>query len=103
MSNPCLILEVSDHEQWAPFRGCRKLPLTRQPTVLHPSREVAEQEAIRLSLAHPECMFAVLEVVSAARSVKVPTHVTVGGKVFAERLLPRLMLVGDDASSDIPF
>ncbi|CAM3352290.1 hypothetical protein [Paracidovorax anthurii] len=102
MSNPCLILEVSDHDQWEPFRGCQRLPPDRRPTVLHPSREVAEEEALRLARTHPGRMFAVMEVVTAARTVAVPTHVTLGGLVFADRQLPRLMQVGDGAD-EIPF
>lgn len=70
--------------------------------MLHPSREVAEQEALRLAGAHPERMFAVLEVVTATRAVKVPAHVTLGGQVFAERSLTRLMQVSD-GRDDIPF
>ena len=76
----------------------RRLP----PTVLHPSREVAEQEALRLASAHPERIFAILEVVTATRTVKVPTHVTLGGQVFADRNLARLMQVGD-GRDDVPF
>ena len=49
MSNPCMVLDVTDHDQWAPFRGCHRIPEDCRPTVLHPSREVAEQEALRLA------------------------------------------------------
>ena len=47
-------------------------------------------------------MFAILEVVTATRTVKVPTHVTLGGQVFADRNLARLMQVGD-GRDDVPF
>ena len=94
MSNPCMVLDVTDHDQWAPFRGCHRIPEDCRPTVLHPSKEVAEQEALRLASAHPERMFAILEVVTATRTVKVPTHVTLGGQVFADRNPARLMQVG---------
>ena len=102
MSNPCMVLDVTDHDQWAPFRGCHRIPEDCRPTVLHPSREVAEQEALRLASAYPERMFAILEVVTATRTVKVPTHVTLGGQVFADRNLARLMQVGD-GRDDFPF
>ena len=102
MSNPCLVLEVSERDDWQPFRGCHRGPEDCRPTVLHPSREVAEQEAMRLASAHPGRMFAILEVVSATRTVKVPTHVTLGGTVFMDRDLPRLMVVGDNGD-DVPF
>ena len=102
MSNPCMVLDVTEHGQWAPFRGCHRIPDDCRPTVLHPSREVAEQEAPRLATAHPERMFAILEVVTATRTVKVPTHVTLGGQVFSDRNLARLMQVGD-GRDDVPF
>lgn len=102
MSNPCVVIEVSGHHDWTPFRGCHRIPDDCRPTVLHPSREVAEQEALRLATAHPERMFAIFEVVTATRTVKVPTHVTLGGQVFAERNLARLMQVGD-GRDDVPF
>lgn len=97
-----MVLDVTEHDQWAPFRGCHRIPEDCRPTVLHPSREVAEQEAPRLASAHPERIFAILEVVTATRTVKVPTHVTLGGQVFAERNLARLMQVGD-GRDDVPF
>lgn len=97
-----MVLDVTEHGQWAPFRGCHRIPDDCRPTVLHPSREVAEQEAPRLATAHPERMFAILEVVTATRTVKVPTHVTLGGQVFADRNLARLMQVGD-GRDDVPF
>ena len=102
MSNPCMVLDVTEHDQWAPFRGCHRIPEDCRPTVLHPSREVAEQEALRLATAHPERIFAILEAVSATRTVRVPTHTTLGGRVFAERNLARLMQVGD-GRDDVPF
>lgn len=102
MSNPCMVLDVTEHDQWAPFRGCHRIPEDCRPTVLHPSREVAEQEALRLATAHPDRLFAILEVVTATRTVKVPAHVTLGGQVFADRNLARLMQVGD-GPDDVPF
>ena len=102
MSNPCVVIDVTEHSAWAPFKGCHRIPDDCRPTVLHPSREVAEQEALRLATAHPDRMFAIFEVTGATRTVKVPTHVTLGGRVFAERNLPRLMHVGD-GRDDVPF
>ena len=97
-----MVLNVAEHTDWAPFLGYRRIPEDCRPTVLHPSREVAEQEALRLASAHPSRMFAILEVVTATRTVKVPTHVTLGGQVFADRNLARLMQVGD-GRDDVPF
>lgn len=95
MSTPCLILEISDAENWQPFRGCRRIAAGRQPSVLHPSREIAEAEALRLSAASPGRTFAIFELSGAATSVKVPTHITLGGKVVAERDMPSLVEVGE--------
>ena len=100
MSGPCLILEISNAKDWEPFRGCRRIPPIRQPSVLHPSREVAEAEALKLSAEHPGRMFAVFELALAATTTKVPTHITLGGKVVAERYVPSLVEIGEP---DIPF
>lgn len=103
MSNPCVVIEVSGRDAWPPFRGCHRIPDDCRPTVLHPSREVAEQEALRLAVAHPNGMFAIFEVVTATRTVKVPAHVTLGGQVLGERTMPSLMQVGDELTDDLPF
>lgn len=100
MSNPCMILEASDADQWAPFHGCRRIEAGNRPTVLHPSREIAEAEALRLAQAHPGRLFVVFEAATAGRSLKVPTHITLGGTVVAERWMPGLVQIGED---DVPF
>jgi hypothetical protein len=100
VSNPCVIIEVSDADQWEPRHGCKVIPSIRQATVLHPSREVAEAEAMRLQARRPGRLFAVFEAVSAATSAKVPTHITLGGAVVAERQMPTLVELGE---YDIPF
>ena len=100
MSNPCVILEMSSCEHWQPRHGCRIIPPIRQPSMLHPSREVAEAEALKLSAAHPGRCFVVVEASVAATTVEVPTHITLGGKVVAKRDLPTLANFGADV---IPF
>lgn len=100
MSNPCLILEVSDADNWAPFRGCKKIPMGGHPTVLHPSREVAEQEAQRLCRERPHQRFAVFEAAVIAQAVQVPSHVTLSGKVVASTLQATLVDLFDD---EVPF
>jgi hypothetical protein len=102
MGTPSLILEISDAERWLPFRGCRRIADFSRPSVLHPSRAVAEAEALRLSAAHLDRTFAVFEMAVAATSVKVPTHITLGGKVLAERHISSLVEVGE-AYDLIPF
>lgn len=100
MSNPCLVLEVSESDQWPPFLGCRRIPDGDHPTVLHPSREAAEAVALHLNRAHPDRSFAVFEAVTAALSVKVPSHITLGGQIVSEHRMPALVQIGED---DVPF
>ncbi|MBF5006397.1 hypothetical protein [Diaphorobacter caeni] len=100
MSNPCLILDIACAEYWQPFRECRRIEPSSQPTVLHPSREVAEAEALRLAAAHPGRRFAIFELTSAATTVNVPTHVTLSGKVLVTRSIAQLATVGEP---DLPF
>lgn len=100
MSGFFLILEISDAQNWQPFRGCRRIPTGKQPSVLHPSREIAEAEALRLNQAHPDQRFAVFEAVTVAHSVRVPTHITLGGAIIAERNMPALVEIGEE---DVPF
>ena len=100
MSNPCVILEMSGAEGWNKSRGCRVIPALRQATMLHPSRLIAEAEALRLSAAYPGCRFAVFEAAAVAVAVEVPTHITVGGQVIASHWVPTLAELGEQ---DLPF
>jgi undecaprenyl pyrophosphate synthase len=102
MSNPAIVLEISQASQWKASHGGKHVPAPRHPTVLHPSREAAEQAAMRLASGHANGVFAVLEVVSVAKAIKVPTHITLNGKVVAEQPLTRLMQVSDPGE-EIPF
>lgn len=89
---PCLILDVTDCENWPKHHaGGSFIPAGRAPSVLQTTRDVAEQEALRLAGRHPGHSFVVLEARVVATAVKVPTHVTVGGTVFAARQMPMLM------------
>ncbi|QIL81750.1 hypothetical protein G7047_18880 [Diaphorobacter sp. HDW4A] len=100
MSNPCLILDIACAEYWLPFKGCRRIEPSNQPTVLHPNREVAEAEALRLAAAHPGRRFAVFEIMTAATTIRVPTHVSISGKVICDRPMAQLMMVSEP---EIPF
>lgn len=100
MSGPCLILELSNSGDWQPRHGCRVIPDIRRPTVLHPSREIAEAEALKLIASNPGRCFVIFEANQAAVSVEVPTHITLGGKVVAKRDMPTLVNYGED---DLPF
>ncbi len=102
MSNtqPCLILDVTDIEQWTGHHGGgHKLPMGGLCTVLQPSREVAEREALRLANRFPERRFAIFEATQLAASVQVPSHVTLGGHVFQHRRVAHLVSLGDG----VPF
>lgn len=97
MSNPCLILEVSESHTWGEvWDGGQPIPENRRPTMLQPSREKAEAEAIRLSTAHPGKHFAVFEANVLAKTVQLPSHITFGGVVHAHRSEAVLLNVGPD-------
>lgn len=99
----CVIIELSDSEAWPPRHGCKVIPPGKGPTILHPSREIAEAEAVRLVDANPARRFVVFEAVAAGITVRVPTHVTLGGKVVAERSGAELVRIDDDEDDGIPF
>lgn len=110
MSNPCLILEWSDAGTWVnPWthepprleRAPVVIPPDHRPTVLQPNREVAEAEAKRLALAHPGKQFAILEAKAVAITSRVPSYVTVGGQVFAQRTA--VVLLDLEHEAQIPF
>lgn len=100
---PCVVVDVTDFDTMtaAPVGGGVQLG-KKSPTVLQPSRDVAEREALRLAARNPGRHFLVLEACIVARAVKVPTHITLGGKVVAESLRPSLIALADDPNA-LPF
>lgn len=102
---PCLIVECSEADQWPGLHmadlstGPRRIPAERRPVALHPDRHTAEREAKRLAEARPGCRFVIFEAVAVGFSHKVPTHITLAGKVFGERLMPIVADLGDG----VPF
>lgn len=93
-----------DAPSWPRRHGGLVIPEVRRPTILQGDREVADAEALRLAAAHPGRYFAVFEAVRVAYTVKAPTHVTLGGKVFAERDVPALSAAcGPDGPDMLPF
>jgi hypothetical protein len=107
--NPCLIVEWSAATDWPTLTGMQvaridgsplRIPVDARPTVMQPSRTIAEQEAKRLAAVHPDKRFAIFEAQAVATGVDVPTHVTVGGHVWASRKVPVLLEIDD---SEIPF
>ena len=101
MSNPCVIIEISDIDQWhSAHGGGKKLPADGRPTVLQPDREIAEAEAKRLAKYHPEKRFCVLEAKVVAQAIDVPSHITVSGKVWNTRREALLLEVDD---TELPF
>lgn len=91
--NPCLIVDVTDVEEWSVSKpaGGEVIPVPKRPSVLQASRARAEIEAKRLAGAHPGRRFAIFEACLVATTVKVPTHITVGGQVVAEHQVPHLV------------
>jgi hypothetical protein len=100
-----LILEMGDSGDWAPRLGARQIPERRRPTMLQPSREVADQEAVRLAREHPGRRFVVFAPVVQGVTVKVPTHVTLAGRVVAERDQALLVAINDpdEFDDELPF
>ena len=102
---PHLILEVSESADWPtlhPNTRAQRIPDARRPVALQPTRETAENEALRLARQHPDKRFAVFAPVLLATTVAVPTHVTLSGKIVAHSRLPKLLQV-DDPNTDVPF
>jgi hypothetical protein len=88
---PCLIVDVTGVDDWTSVRGRPVMPLDKRPTVLQPSRSAAELEAKRLAGEHPGHRFAVFEACIVSTTVTVPSHITLGGRVVAERQVPHLI------------
>lgn len=110
---PCLIVECSDVEVWPSLftgepprfgtTGPVRIPQGRQPAILQPSLEVAEEEAKRLaSTKGAGKVFVIFQAVAAARMVTVHSHTTLGGKLTGEQLVPRVLDLGEFDDS-IPF
>lgn len=78
-----VVIEISDAEAlWAPHLRClqaRVIPADRRPTVLHPTGEIAEREAMRLEGLHPHGRFLVFGCCSQAVRVEIRTHVNIHG------------------------
>lgn len=97
----CVILAVDRRSQWRPAMGGGKhIPSGKLSTVLQPSRPVAEQEALRLAKQNPGVDFLVLEAVAIAKHQRVPTHVTIGGKVVVDEPGAVLAAIAED---NVPF
>lgn len=96
----CVIIAIDRPALWRPAPGGGKhIPANKVCTVLQPSREVAEQEALRLAREHPEASFVVLEAVTIARHQRVPTHISLAGKVMVDAPGSVLAAVTDE----VPF
>lgn len=97
---PCLILDVTSAYESASHLapGCERIPLESRPTVLHPDRATAEKEALRLAAAYPSRNFAIFEAAAMARSVDVPTHVSLTGQVLVRGKAPLLAVIGEEGA-----
>lgn len=100
---PCLIVNLAGVEKWDTHHsGGARLPVRQVPTVLHSSSDVAEAEALRLAARFPGHGFVVFKATVVASTCKVPTHVTLGGKVVAEQDRAMLIDLADDPDA-LPF
>lgn len=101
MSNPCIIIEISDIDTWpVAHGGGRRLPEDNRPTVLQPDRDTAEKEAKRLARLSPNKRFCILEAQVVATTIEIPSHVTVSGEVWSTR---REAVIVTMAENEVPF
>ncbi len=100
MDEAFLILDIAESDNWTsgPYT-LHRIPPEKRPTVLQCSRQVAEQEALRLQGLHPLGRFVVFEAVKVTVSIDAPTHVNINGKVMETRRIARLAEVHDG----VPF
>ncbi|MBK1614985.1 hypothetical protein CKO44_16065 [Rubrivivax gelatinosus] len=105
-----LIVDITEADLWpehqVPGAKPRRIPADCRPTVLQVEREAAEAELLRLAKRYPRREFVLFEPRLKGLTVKVPTHVTLAGKVAAERSETLLVKVatGDAAVDDeLPF
>lgn len=108
----CVIIEISEIDNWPggviywpakPRDQIRvSIPPVRRPTVVQPSREVAEAEAKRLAGLHPDRRFAIFECAALAHQTEIPTHTTLGGVVVYSRRMPVIVEV-DGREDLVPF
>jgi hypothetical protein len=78
-----VILDVTHFDQWADhFSMGKRVPDVKRSTVVHPDKATAEQEAVRLALAHPGKRFAVFTYVGVVSAQAVPSHTSLGGQVI---------------------
>jgi len=101
MSNPCIIIEISDIDAWPlAHGGGKRLPEDNRPTVLQPDRDTAEKEAKRLARISPNKRFCILEAQVVATTIEVPSHITVSGNVWNTRREAVLVEIND---GEVPF
>lgn len=84
----CVVLDVTDSDQWSQPYGGLLIPVHKRSTVVQPDRETAEREAVRLAQAHPGHHFAVFALLGIVESKEIPTHTTLGGTVMATARKP---------------
>lgn len=108
---PCLVVDCTEVDRWPnrfgePAAGLvprpRRIPAGKAPTILQPTREMAEGEAKRLAREHIGRRFVVFQAVAVGTRVEIPTHINLRGETLARRLEPVVLQLGD-APDEIPF
>lgn len=108
---PCLVLDVTDCTNWPGIAGRVgsagdipvRIPLDQRATVLQPNLATAEAEAKRLTREHPDRLYVVFSAHLMARTVELPTHTTIGGRIVkAEKVCKVTELLPHDWD-EVPF
>lgn len=100
MDEAFLILDMAESDNWTSGpHTLHRIPADKRPTVLQCSRQVAEQEALRLQRYHPNGRFVLFEAVMVSVNIEAPTHVNINGKVMETRRVAQLAAVHDG----VPF
>ncbi len=100
LSNPCLVLDITDAHSWEAVRGYKRIEEKNRPSALQPSLPHAQEEAKRLGRMFPGRTFGVFQITCAAIPVRVPSRISFSGEALEEQVSSALVEVGPDP---IPF
>lgn len=102
MNEAFVILDMANSQNWDTFLRlekealcCQRIPAEDRSTILHPSRAIAEAEALRLQRAHPKGFFVIFTAIAATQLVEAATHVNLAGHVLRTESHARLVSVDE--------